>query len=265
MYIVGAAVGFLAFVLLWLSVVWGVVLRNGWLATRIRRQTAYGIHQLLSVLGLTLSAVHASVRLAVPGGHLLPVHLFVPFGYWRDPIGVGVAVLGLEVLLAVAVTILFQRRLGYTRWRVLHRLTYPAFLLIVAHILISGTDLASPWVWGAVLLAALVAGGLWLTTVPWLADRWRQLRGRFAPGLRPAEVTINVDPTRCARFGFCEHEAPQVFALRSDGVLAHRASVPIGALPAVSRAVEVCPTRAIALGGPPRRAWLDSGDRPAPQ
>lgn len=246
-HLLTASVGFLAFFLLWLGLVWGLVLHNGWMTTRFRHQTLYGVHQVLALLGLTLAVVHGFGQLAMPGTFLRLVDVLVPFAYWRDPIGIGTGVVALELLTAISLSILIQRRLGYTRWRMLHQLTYPAFSLATVHILISGTDFGAVWLWTGVLFLWLLTVVLWLGSLPWLAGVWQRLRGRV-PGVRGSrEIIINVDPTRCARFGFCEHEAPDVFVLRSNGLLSHRAAVPVGELPAVSRAAEVCPTRAIAI------------------
>jgi sulfoxide reductase heme-binding subunit YedZ len=248
-HLVVASAGFLSYFLLWLAVAWGVVLRNGWMATRVRHQTLYGAHQTIAVLGLTLAAVHGFAQLAVPGTVLRLVDVLVPFRYWRDPIGIGAGTLALELLTAVTLSILIQRRLGYTRWRMLHRLAYVAFTLAAVHVLISGTDLGPDWLWGSVLVAWLVVVALWLASLPWLAGVWRYLRDRLAAIPRTREVSVNVDATRCARFGFCEHEAPSVFVLRSNGLLSHRATVSTDELPAVSRAIDACPTRAIAVAG----------------
>src|SRR5690606_4814922 len=61
------------------------------------------------------------------------------------------------------------------------------------------------------------------------------------------EITVSVNSQRCVQFGFCEHEAPDVFQLRSDGRLAYRATVSTEEASAVIRAAEVCPARAILL------------------
>jgi len=71
-------------------------------------------------------------------------------------------------------------------------------------------------------------------------------------------VTVNVDPMRCARFGFCEHEAPDVFQIRGDGRLSYKASVTVDELNPVVRAVEVCPARAIMLGKMPSSMLVQS-------
>lgn len=244
-HLVAATVGFLSLFLLWLAVVWGLVLRNGWAQSRIRHATVYGIHQTVALLGLCLAAVHAFAQLAVPGGPVRFVDTLVPFTNRFDRLGIGVGVIAMELMLACAGSVLIQRRLGYTRWRSLHAFTYVAFMFLVGHVLISGSDMASPVRWGAVLAAWLVTVVLWVTTTSWYAGLRQRLTRRG--GRSGEEILVNVDGNRCARFGFCEHEAPDVFALRTDGRLSYRAAVPVEQAAEVIRAVEVCPARAIAL------------------
>jgi sulfoxide reductase heme-binding subunit YedZ len=250
-HIVAATVGFTSFLLLWLAVVWGLVLRNGWAPTRLRHSTAYGLHQTCALLGLTLGIVHALAQLAAPGGTVTLLHEFVPFTHPFDPIGIGVGVISLELFVATALSILIQRRLGYSRWRALHTLTYVAFMLVVAHILMSGSEAGYVWVWGTVMVMWLSTVGIWMTSTPWATKLRRDLLDRASAQQRGHDVTVNVNPGKCERFGFCEHEAPEVFRLRTDGRLAYRASVSPHETDAVIRAIEVCPARAITLSKPP--------------
>lgn len=226
---------------------WGLLLRNGWALTWVRHSTLLATHTTVALLGLCLGAVHAGVQLVKPGNLFRLVDVLVPFTFWRDPIGVGVGVLGLEVLFAVAISIVVQRFLGYSRWRALHSLAYVAFTLIVAHILISGSDLARPALLASVAGAWLLTVVVWLVTTPVVANLRRRADGRTAVKQRSQEITVNVNAQLCARFGFCEHEAPEVFRLRGDGRLAYRASVPAEEATPVIRAAEVCPARAITL------------------
>lgn len=245
-HLIAATVGFLSFLLIWLAVLWGIFLRNGWALTWVRHSTLLAVHTTTALLGLCLGAVHAGAQLAVPGGHLRLIDLLVPFTYIRDPVGVGVGVVGLQLMIAAALSVMIQRILGYSRWRKLHTLTYVAFTLVVAHILISGTDVGSAWVWGSVLVAWLVTIVAWLG--PGAVAGLRERRGRGTTARqRTHDITVDVDARKCARFGFCEHEAPAVFRLRSDGRLTYRASVTTDEASPVIRAAEVCPARAITL------------------
>ena len=257
-HLVAAAVGFASFFLLWFAVVWGIVLRNGWAQTRIKHATVYSVHMLLSLLGLSLGIVHALAQLANPVGLLTLVHVLVPFTYQYDRIGIGVGVVSLEFFTALVLSVLIQRKLGYTRWRSLHAFAYMAFMLVVVHVLVSGTDTAPPYMWGSVFAAFLITVMLWLVSTVWFATVRRRM-ARSVGNSRPAGgvLSVSVDAVRCGRFAFCEHEAPEVFRLRSDGRLSYRGSVAVGDAQSVVRAAEVCPTRAIALTQVPSVVMLE--------
>ncbi len=102
----------------------------------------------------------------------------------------------------------------------------------------------------------LVAAVVFALSLIVLASTSRRKRDRDDEdeGGRPRgpSVTVNVDPVRCARFGYCEHEAPKVFQIRGEGRLTYRARVRAGEIDPVIRAAEVCPARAITLGRLPR-------------
>jgi ferredoxin/DMSO/TMAO reductase YedYZ heme-binding membrane subunit len=265
--------GFLSFFLLWLAVVWGIVLRNGWASTRIRHVTAYGIHQTVALLGLTLGAVHAVVVESGRGEQVRWVDAFVPFAsYLRilgsserffydvdttevDRFGLGVGVLGLELMIAAAVSTLIQRRIGYSRWRGLHSLTYAAFSLVVVHIMMTGPDAGPVWMWASVAGCWLSTLALWLAAPALMAIAEGPIGRSLALGARrkPAMV-VNVDARLCGRSGFCTQAAPEIFRLHNDGRLSYRASVDFDETEAVTRAAELCPVRAISLGLAPTAA-----------
>jgi sulfoxide reductase heme-binding subunit YedZ len=246
-HLVAATVGFLSLILLWCSVLWGTLLRVGWGLTRVRHQTLYGVHQTMTLVGLTLGVVHALAQLAVPGG---PVHVldeWLPFSNSRDPFGIGLGVIALEILLALVLSVLIQRRLGYHRWRMLHVTAYAAFTLLCAHVLISGSDTRSAGVRVLVVAGWLATLLLRLATTQQVASLPKRLAERTAARLRGRQVMVNVDPSRCVRFGFCEHEAPEIFQLRGDGRLTYQPAVPAGQVEQVIQAARVCPARAIVL------------------
>jgi ferredoxin len=259
-HLITAMVGFLSFFLIWLSVVWGLVLRNGWISTRLRHATIYGVHQIVSLLGLTLAFVHAAAQLAVPFASVHLIDEVVPFTNPTDPVGIGCGVIALEAMTAAVLSVLVQRRMGYNRWRALHALNHVAFVLLVAHILISGSDVGPRPVWGSVL------GGWLFTVLLYASTARRSMRARRAVGdkfgmtQRRDEVIVGVDSGKCARFGFCEQEAPNVFSLLSDGRLSYRVSVPVEQVNEVVRAIDVCPRRAISLNRTPTA--VVSGVRP---
>ncbi|HYN95328.1 MAG TPA: hypothetical protein VES42_15885 [Pilimelia sp.] len=267
---VAAANGFLSFALIWLAAVWGQILANGWATARLRRPLVYALHQMLASLGLCLGAVHAFAQLAMPGTKLRLLHEFVPFSAPVSRFGIALGVLSLELMIATAVSILIQRRLGYHRWRGLHAANHFAFTLLTAHVLVAGSDVGDVRVWAPIAGMWLVSVLLWARSSRSLAALLRRLgvRSRAAAGRRegsgsrwalPAAltapagtpaITVNVDTTRCSRSGFCTLEAPEVFALTPNR-LVYPPRVAARHGDAVTRAVAVCPERALALSRAP--------------
>jgi len=243
--------GFVSFTLLWVAVLTGFLLRNAWTKIWVRRPTLHGIHHTAAVTGLCLAIFHGLAHVAAPGGAITLVELVIPFIDFDDPIGIGVGVLALELLIGAALSVAIQRRIGYARWRALHVVTYAAFILVVGHVLISGPDVRPVWVWLPILVAWLSTVLLWATTTPLLANVHTWLDG-FRNREPAREIAVRVDIRLCARFGFCEHVAPQIFRLAADGQLSYLSTVSIDQYDNVVRAVEVCPTRAISLADRPR-------------
>ena len=90
-------------------------------------------------------------------------------------------------------------------------------------------------------------GLLRIATTQQAASVPRRLAERVGARVRGRQVMVNVDPSRCVRFGFCEHEAPEIFQLRGDGRLTYRPTVPDRQVEQVLQAARVCPARAIVL------------------
>jgi ferredoxin len=78
--------------------------------------------------------------------------------------------------------------------------------------------------------------------------------GKFGTSRQAERMSVEVNPNKCARFGFCEHEAPDVFYLESDGRFGYQASVPVSKMEQVISAMDVCPRRAIKVKLPREQA-----------
>jgi ferredoxin len=78
--------------------------------------------------------------------------------------------------------------------------------------------------------------------------------GKFGVSHQANKMVVEVNPNKCARFGFCAHEAPDVFFLESDGRFGYEASVSVEKMERVISAMDVCPRRAIKVKLPPEYA-----------
>ena len=86
-----------------------------------------------------------------------------------------------------------------------------------------------------------------LTTAGWVSRLPDRLADLLSADRRRRKVSIQVDTTRCVHFGFCQHEAPDLFEVRDDGRLVHAPTARTEQVDAAIRAARACPTRAILL------------------
>ncbi len=154
------ASGFAAFGLLWLSMVFGLLITNRMAKLWPGGFTAFDLHQYASLLGLAVTVFHALVLI---GDHYINYNLaqlLIPFGstnyrqFW-----VGLGQIGIYGLMVATLSFYLRRYLGTRGWRVVHGVSYAAFLLALVHGLVSGTDSSS----------LVVIGFYWFTAVTTLA------------------------------------------------------------------------------------------------
>jgi len=148
--------GAVALVLLSATVVLGILgqLRFS-AAPRWPRFAIETIHRDVSLLVVVLIVLH--VLTSVLDG-FAPIRLtdaVIPFAGTYRPLWLGLGALSFDLLLAIVVTSLVRRRLGYKRWRAIHWLAYASWPVAVFHGLGTGSD--SKQVWMLALTVACVA------------------------------------------------------------------------------------------------------------
>jgi predicted ferric reductase len=159
--------GVVTLVLLSLTVVLGIVGQRRWSTRVLPRFVLDGLHRNVSLLVLTMLALHIAT---VVIDSFVPVRLVdavVPFTSAYRPLWVGLGALAFDLLLAIAITSMVRRRLGYKTWKLVHWLAYAAWPVAVIHAIGIGTDRHSRWMLvllGACALAVLVA--VWARLAP---------------------------------------------------------------------------------------------------
>jgi len=131
--------GYSAYALMFGTVVWGMLTTSGTVRRSVRRQTIYGTHMVLSIMALSFTALHAMSHLFKKSNPLSPLRELVPF---MTAFHVTLGVVAFELMVLAAVSVWIQRRLSYHRWHVLHRIAYPAYILVIAHVLLSAHHLS---------------------------------------------------------------------------------------------------------------------------
>ncbi|HVA74956.1 MAG TPA: ferric reductase-like transmembrane domain-containing protein [Acidimicrobiales bacterium] len=165
-WIVARATGIGAFVALTAIVLVGLLFRRPVRAlVTVQRETLLRFHVVLGPGLVSLLAAHVGSLLADRYAGVGWKALVVPDGATYRPGAVTFGLIAMYLVMIVAVSAyLAGRRPIRSRWAVLHRLAYPAFVLAWVHGVLAGSDTASlRWLYilsGILVGAATVSAGL---------------------------------------------------------------------------------------------------------
>ncbi len=139
------ASGIAAYVILTVVVCIGISMGGKAQSTRWPRFSVEDIHRFGGLLVGALIAIHV-VTIAVDS--FLPfsvVNLVVPFTASYRPLWTGLGIAAAELLLALAITNHYRKRLPYSFWRKAHYANFAVWTLAALHGVMSGTDRGVWW------------------------------------------------------------------------------------------------------------------------
>ena len=185
--------GAVALVLLTASVVLGILGSVRFAAARWPRFAVDAVHRDISLLVIVVLAIHIITSVLDGFAPITLLDGVIPFLTPYRPLWMGLGTLAFDLLLAIAITSLVRRRLGYRTWRAVHWLAYVSWPVAVLHGLGTGSDVKQWWMLGLTvgcIVAVLVA--VW--------TRIAHVSGEHA-GLRaPATALAVITPVGLAIF-----------------------------------------------------------------
>lgn len=131
--------GIIAYLLLWLSVVWGLVMSTK-ISRLIAPQLIYGLHEFLAILALMFVALHSFVLLGDRYFDFNIFHLVIPFTSPYEPLWTGLGTIAFYLSLIVTASFYVRKQIGHKLWRTMHYITFLAYALALGHGLMAGTD-----------------------------------------------------------------------------------------------------------------------------
>ncbi len=148
--------GVVALLLLTASVVLGVLgpLRFS-AGPRWPRFAIDTLHRDVSLLVIVVLAAHIVTSVLDGFAPIALTDAVIPFGSSYRPLWLGLGALSFDILLALVITSVIRRRLGYRAWRAVHWLAYASWPVAVLHGVGTGTD-TKVW-WMLALTIACVA------------------------------------------------------------------------------------------------------------
>lgn len=138
--------GVVAYMLLWLSVVMGLLVTNKMARVFPGGPTAVDLHEFASLLGLSFALFHAVVLLGDQFIKYTPLQIAIPFASFNyEPFWVGLGQIGFYLLIPLTFSFYARRLIGYGAWRWLHFGTFIGYALITVHGLLAGSDTKTPF------------------------------------------------------------------------------------------------------------------------
>jgi predicted ferric reductase len=137
---------YVAYGLLWLSMALGLIITNKIARVWPGGPTAFDLHQFTSLLGLAFALFHAMILM---GDRFIDYTFFqvvTPFASVNyKPFWVGWGQVGFYLWVVIAFSFYARSRIGTRSWRLIHFISFAAFLLAMVHGIASGTDAITFW------------------------------------------------------------------------------------------------------------------------
>ena len=140
LWYVTRSAGLIAYLLLWLSTVWGLAVASKIFDPLLFRAFTFDVHEFLSLIAILFTLVHIGVLVIDAYLPFSLIDLLVPFVAPYRPVWVGMGVIGLYLTVLVTVTFYLKTRIGQARFRTIHLLSFAAYAAVTVHSLFSGTE-----------------------------------------------------------------------------------------------------------------------------
>jgi predicted ferric reductase len=138
-YITRAA-GWVAYFLLWFSMVWGLSIPTKFFERFISPTFTVDFHEYISLLSIGFVILHVSVLLIDQYLPFTLTQILVPFISPFRPMWVGLGVLGFYLSLLVTITFYLRNKIGQKKFKTIHTLSLVAYLGVVLHSFFTGSD-----------------------------------------------------------------------------------------------------------------------------
>ncbi|MGE3856179.1 MAG: ferric reductase-like transmembrane domain-containing protein [Dehalococcoidia bacterium] len=136
----GRALGFLAYVALWLSMVFGVLVSSKGFGGRISQKWVMDLHQEWTLAAVIATVLHVVVLVTHAESGVTPWASIIPFASERLTGEIAMGTVAGLVLALIAATSWMRARVPYAAWRAIHALAFGAMILAIVHSITAGTD-----------------------------------------------------------------------------------------------------------------------------
>lgn len=157
-YVVRAA-GIIGFVFLWITVFLGLAIRNPILKKIVEPIYSLDLHCFMAATAIFWALLHGTALLFDKAIDFKVQDIAIPFFSTTTFVNPNYMALGIMVFYAMvimAITSYLRRHIKHWLWRVLHFLNPAAFIFVVMHGYVNGTDIKNFWIGSAFLFSTFI-------------------------------------------------------------------------------------------------------------
>ncbi len=140
------ASAFVAFILIWASMIFGLLMTSRTARVWPGGPAAFDLHQFTSLLGLAVALFHALILLGDQYIGYTLSQILLPFNSTSyEPLWVGLGQVAFYIALLVSFTFYARKLISQRGWRLVHFASFALFVMALAHGVLSGTDTGTAW------------------------------------------------------------------------------------------------------------------------
>lgn len=185
--------GWVAFILLAVTVVWGILGITKIIERRGLPRWMLDLHRYVALLTVVFTAVHLAALVADNYIYIGWKELFVPYELEWRPGAVTLGIVAFYMIVAVQLSSWLRSRLPRRVWRGVHMLSYPALWMVAMHGLRAGTD-ATTWPVRGGVIAVIAATSFFTVARIAASGRKRHTISRTRIPPPAADPTPATDP-----------------------------------------------------------------------
>ncbi len=166
-YITRAA-GWVAYFLLWFSVIWGLAIPTKFFEKFLSPTFAVDFHEYLSLLAIGFVVLHVGVLMVDTYLPFTLAQVLIPFISPYRAFWIGLGIIGAYLSMLVTVTFYLRKRIGQKRFKQIHVWSMVGYLGVVLHAFFSGSDSslsAAQLIYFATFMSVVFLTSYWLITL----------------------------------------------------------------------------------------------------
>ena len=185
------ASGIVALVLLSATMILGILTAGRLKAPRWPGFAQGDLHKRVSVLAMVFLSLHVLTAVLDTYVHIGWLAVVVPFASSYRPLWVGLGTVGVDLILALAISGALRQRISARAWRGIHWVAYASWPVAMAHSLGMGTDASALWLDA---LAGICAFGV-VGSLVWRINEAQKGRRVMAAQGAGRSITTGVAPS----------------------------------------------------------------------